>query len=820
MKRTQILSIESAIHKRWSDENYHIASIDESKPKFFATFPYPYMNGRLHLGHAFTMCKVDFTCRFKRLEGHNVLFPFGFHCTGMPICAAAKKLETELATIENLDSNPDITLQNNILKLFKVPTEEIGEFVNPVKWIKYFPEKGVQDIDDFGVHVDLSRSFITTDLNPFYDSFIRWQFTNLEKLGYLKFGTRNSVYSPNLDIQCQDHDRSVGEGVGIGSYTLVEIDLGLINLVIPIKNIISGEKVNKFVVLINSNSKFVKLTNKITESTPKIISEYIVKNIQAQQLFDLDMFDITIIDNLKEIIDHPNIKFVDNLSLNESIKTYSFNSAECVKKVGTCIKPNPDSQIEFTELGQINLLEDIVIDRSGKECIVKPLPQWYIDYSNQDWKISTISLMDTMEIQSHIKEQLVDKINWLQEWGVSRQFGLGTRLPADQTQLIDSLSDSTIYPAFYTISNYLSKNIFGKAVNNIRPEDFTNEIWDYIFGNSDELVLTEPSSITRELIYSMKKSFEYWYPVDIRISGKDLMSNHLPMYLFNHSAIFKPKYFPKSIYCNGWTLIDGVKMSKSNGNFITIASLIGNTSVDAIRMTLADSGDDQDDANFVVANMNDNNLLKIYNFVNYFKTWNTNPSDYEIRELNLIDSIFDNLIDQQINRTIIAYSNYKFRDVLKEMFYSYNTIREKYKIFCQHLGIPMNKTIINKFNFNQLVLINPIIPHVTDYIWTELLGNPELIYKTDMVKDQIKTYEINQELVNEFDLIVDCIKSIQATLAKMAKKSKNKQINLINVSIGYNYIDEIIIKKLVESEIKIEIVLNKISENKFIIQYN
>ena len=54
-------------------------------PKWFGTFPYPYMNGSLHLGHAFTISKVEFAAGFERMRGKRVLFPLGFHATGMPI---------------------------------------------------------------------------------------------------------------------------------------------------------------------------------------------------------------------------------------------------------------------------------------------------------------------------------------------------------------------------------------------------------------------------------------------------------------------------------------------------------------------------------------------------------------------------------------------------------------------------------------------------------------------------------------------------------------------------------------------------------------
>lgn len=91
VRRDKLISLEPRARAIW--ERYQYFSVEPSeKPKFFITFPYAYMNGLLHLGHAFSMSKCDFNAWYKRLCGYNVLFPFGFHCTGMPISAAAKKL--------------------------------------------------------------------------------------------------------------------------------------------------------------------------------------------------------------------------------------------------------------------------------------------------------------------------------------------------------------------------------------------------------------------------------------------------------------------------------------------------------------------------------------------------------------------------------------------------------------------------------------------------------------------------------------------------------------------------------------------------------
>ena len=71
--------------------------------------------------------------------------------------------------------------------------------------------------------MDWRRSFITTDVNPFYDSFVRWQFETLRDLNKIKFGKRYSIYSPLDGQPCLDHDRSSGENVLPQEYTLIKM---------------------------------------------------------------------------------------------------------------------------------------------------------------------------------------------------------------------------------------------------------------------------------------------------------------------------------------------------------------------------------------------------------------------------------------------------------------------------------------------------------------------------------------------------------------------------------------------------------------------
>lgn len=71
--------------------------------------------------------------------------------------------------------------------------------------------------------VDWRRSFITTDANPFYDSFVRWQFVRLRERGHIQYGERYTIFSPKDDQPCMDHDRASGEGVGPMEYSLIKM---------------------------------------------------------------------------------------------------------------------------------------------------------------------------------------------------------------------------------------------------------------------------------------------------------------------------------------------------------------------------------------------------------------------------------------------------------------------------------------------------------------------------------------------------------------------------------------------------------------------
>ncbi|KAI9905787.1 hypothetical protein PsorP6_013831 [Peronosclerospora sorghi] len=157
--------------------------------------------------------------------------------------------------------------------------------------------------------------------------------------------------------------------------------------------------------------------------------------------------------------------------------------------------------------------ESLVISRSGDECVVAHLDQWYLTYDAEEWKkrvmdhISNPKLFDAYNPVA--LGEYKSTLGWLKKWEPCRQSGLGEFV-------VESLTDSTIYMAYYTIAHHLQSHLDGSKLgpHGIKPEQMTKEA-----SPSTE------STIPLDVLKQIHDEFEYWYPVDVRASGKDLIRN-------------------------------------------------------------------------------------------------------------------------------------------------------------------------------------------------------------------------------------------------------------------------------------------------------
>ena len=140
-------------------------------------------------------------------------------------------------------------------------------------------------------------------------------------------------------------------------------------------------------------------------------------------------------------------------------------------------------------------------------------------------KLAKEALDDANVIPQKTRSEYEYTINWLKTRPCTRAAGLGTKFPFDETKMIEALSDSTIYMAYYTIAHLLEE---------IRAEEMNDEFFDYVFlGKESAKHKTENTKLKK-----LRESFLYWYPVDSRHSAGDLIRNHLTLYLFIHTRDF------------------------------------------------------------------------------------------------------------------------------------------------------------------------------------------------------------------------------------------------------------------------------------------
>jgi leucyl-tRNA synthetase len=734
--------------------------VPKNGQKYLITFPYPYMNGNLHLGHAYTVSKAEFMSRFQELNGFDVKFPFGFHGTGMPIAACAQKLK------EELESSCGSGAQIDTMRAMGIPDDELPNFVDPYYWLKYFPEQAKQDLHRFGANIDFSRSFITTDLNPHYDSFIRWQFNKLNKAGKLLFGKKPVIYSPKDQQPCADHDRSVGEGVEIKTFQLIRLKMDSPNLFLlgTTKNIVSD--IQK--VTVNSNATYKSF---IADGDTYICSQLVIQNMKYQYAARWSSFQIGddilgselvgknvgVNDKTVSVVDCPTLK----------IDLYSVGTGIMVDSVGDASEAGETTTVR--DIITYYQPEQLVVSRSKDVCVVAIIDQWFIDYNDAEWKASVVDYT-TNNLQANddnIHNLFIKAATDLNQWPVSRSKGLGTKL-LDTPYLIDSLSDSTIYTAYYTIAH---------IIESVPIEQIDDHFWDGIFLNQ--------TPVTEEVM-NMKKEFQYWYPVDFRVSGKDLIANHLTMSLYNHAVIWDKSKMPQRYHVNGHVLLNGEKMSKSTGNFITLADAVEKYGADPIRMALATAGSGIDDANFTDSNAT-NALLKLSSE----KAWITSIIDRCVDLLespidNFWDKVFDSELDRCMDRVRLAYLDTDYQKVIVDGFYGMLSIRDSYKTKYEQGVIEPNYNMLRKFIEYHLIAIYPVCPHYAVHLWRYAESVGVVFNKSYMNVNSDPNYRIIYEN-DQLGVCIDACRSSYQNLVKRYKKTGKSCNNLVLTVITYKY---------------------------------
>lgn len=210
--------IEKKWQDKWNENNLFYADYDPQKPKFFIIFAYPGVSGYLHVGHMRSYTYPDVIARYKRHKGFNVLFPVGFHASGLPAVGFAQKVK---------EGKYDKYFKEN-----KTPKKDIAKLTIPEYVVEFFTKIYLNDWKSLGFSVDWRRTIST--IAPAYNKFMEWQFRKLKENDYLIQKPHYAPACPNcgpVAVDASETDISKGGNADVLEFTMLKFNMGDIKVV-------------------------------------------------------------------------------------------------------------------------------------------------------------------------------------------------------------------------------------------------------------------------------------------------------------------------------------------------------------------------------------------------------------------------------------------------------------------------------------------------------------------------------------------------------------------------------------------------------------
>jgi leucyl-tRNA synthetase len=391
--------------------------------------------------------------------------------------------------------------------------------------------------------------------------------------------------------------------------------------------------------------------------------------------------------------------------------------------------------------------------RCGNDVVVAVLPdQWFIDYSNAEWKAKASKALEQMLIYPEMYRRLFEStFDWLKERPAARKRGLGTRLPFDRNWVIESLSDSTIYMAFYLIIHHL-------RTNQIDSRQLDLSFFDYVLlGKGDSAQVAEKTGISVDLLTTMRTEVEYWYPNDERHTAVGHIPNHLSFFIFHHAALFPEHHWPKAITLNEFVIRGGEKMSKSKGNFIPMAEIPRRYGADLYRLYITQIGDLQSLVDWKEKDVT-TIQRRIKRLIRLFEEASAIP-DIPLDDTKL--SMMSQWILSKINTTIRdatdSLENFRFRTYILQTFFQLQSHVEFYLRRIKK-DDPERNQVMRYIITRWTKLLAPVMPHLCEEIW-ERLGSISFVSLESWPTPEEKY--INEKIEKAMEVVSQTIADIK-----------------------------------------------------------
>lgn len=801
--------------KAWAESGTFHAEPD-NRPKFYITVAYPYVSGPMHLGHARTYVIPDVIARYKRMRGFNVLFPMAYHFTGTPIVGAAKRVrdrdrqmismllrfgvrEEELGNFSDPKYFAEYWARLSELG-YRKGMELLGLSID---WRREFTtvDPHYQRFITWQYHKLFDRGLIVKGRhavkwcpscnNPVTDhdllegegveildfTLIKYRQGNLVfPAATLRpetiFGLTNIWLNPKARYVVAEVDgekwvvseqalpKLREQGYRVGEARPYQPQFGT-EVEVPL----TGKRVPILPAEFADPNSATGVVGSVPAHAPY---DYVaLQDLQgdskwgeiARELKPISLIELPGYGECPavEVVKRMGIENQRDPKLEEATKEVyreEFARGRMREWTGEYAgMPVSQAKVRVREdllaRGDAAIMHEFsilpVVCRCGSNCTVRVVEdQWFIDYGREEWKELARSALSQMRIiPPESKAQYEFTIGWLHEWPCTRKIGLGTPAPWTQGWIIESLSDSTIYMAYYTISHLIKQ---------VQAEELDDGVFDFIFWGRRTPEL-ERKGIQPDLLERMRAEFEYWYPLDYRVSAYELISNHLTFFVFHHSLLF-PQKLPKGILTLGMVMLEGQKMSSSKGWLVTVPEAVGKYGPDGVRFYLLSGTEPWQDFNW-----KEKEASSVTNHLNRFVSLVETILSLPGEEAE-IDRWLLSRFQEQVRRVTHAMENFETRKALQVAFFEVMKDLERY---LERGGAGGGgKEVVKSW----LKLLSPFIPHICEELWSKL---------GEGFASSQRWPEVREELINpELETLEEYLDSVLEDIGEIRRVLKKK----------------------------------------------
>ncbi len=766
----------SEVEKKWAaywDKNhtFHTDLRDFSKPKYYVLDMFPYPSGAgLHVGHPEGYTATDVLSRMRRMQGFNVLHPIGFDSFGLP---------AEQYAI-NTGNHPEGFTQRNI-----------ETFTSQLKML--------------GLSYDWEQTVSTCD--PAYYKWTQWIFKQLCKEGLARYVETPVNWCEELGTVLANDEIIDGKSER-GGFPVVRKNMK--QWVIDI---------NKYAEQLLAGLDELDWSEASKTAQRNWIGKSIGANVDFKVEGTNESFTVftTRCDTLfgaTYCVLAPEHALVDKITTAEqSAEVKNYKAVCATKSEMERTELNKDKTGAFTGAYAINpvngkkipiYISDYVLTSYGTGAIMAVPAHDDRDYAfAKKFNLEIIPVLQGGDIEKqaftqdglHInsdflnglnKQDAIDKMAaWLvkngcgkktvtyklREWIFARQRYWGEPVPVIHLENGESvlLADGELPLTLPEMDDYRAKNgnppldnasdWVNVTVNGVKGKRETTTMPGSAGSSWYFLRYCDPHNDEKFADYDLLK---HWMPVDFYCGGKEHLVGHLlyarfwNRFLFDKGYVAHPEPF-KKLFHQGMILgEDNEKMSKSKGNVINPNDIVRDFGADCLRMYEMFMGPVADTKPW-----NTKNIEGVKKYIDRLHRLYFEMDAISDKPNGNLEKIFH----QTVKKVTEDYEAMKINTAISQTMIFVNAV---YKEIADGNSFP------REYAEGLIKLLNPVIPFLTEEIWSTVLGHNESIaYEPWCVCDESKCAE------NTFEYAVQVNSKIKAKITVSADISADEMQKIV-----------------------------------------